>query len=118
MVGYDVHSGCLTLEYGHLLNRISTSRVLVDINLILENTDFRILKEGNWINVIGYVCRPGLPRKKGKSESRERREFESVTVQTIMIWDAGLIKVSDYEDALARRRVIDKSSRDLISKTN
>lgn len=115
---YSQTSGTLVLQHAYPPAPSQCARVLIDVNLLLENlksTDTRI---GEWVNVMGYIERQGgtsqAPRElDGRVRSRKRKpgvdavnqwNGGEVKVQAIMLWSAGAIKLSEYEKSLEGRK--------------
>ena len=66
-------------------------RADVDVSLVLQTLSIGSLRDGQWFNVIGYIA-----------ESRNCEE--GVTkVDAIMLWDAGIIAPSKYNQVLGDR---------------
>ncbi|KAL2421403.1 hypothetical protein ABEF95_007846 [Exophiala dermatitidis] len=100
VVEYDTLSGRLLLEHAYPKNKQPpTSRASVDINLILETTPSSTLEKGRWLNIIGYI-----QNTHGQSRTRKADLACStdpvVSLQAILIWDAGPLRLADYEAAL------------------
>jgi hypothetical protein len=67
----------------------------VDVNLLLgtlHSTDTRI---GEWVNVMGYITVPS-----SKQDCRSKAKQANVSVQAVVLWSAGSVKVDEYEKFL------------------
>lgn len=105
MIVYDVTHGALHLEHCYPPSLQPRPRVAVDIQLILETVKSTELQPGTWLNVIGYVRRP-IQRHEGRRRSGmdDSKIADDVDVQAVMLWNAGAIKVGDYEANIIRQR--------------
>ncbi|KIX07626.1 uncharacterized protein Z518_02279 [Rhinocladiella mackenziei CBS 650.93] len=101
---YDVLNGQLLLEHAYPKNAHPVPRVSVDVSLVLESTASSALRHGCWINVIGYTQNSGVHARKRK-DSLHRRD-EVVSLQAILIWDAGSLRIRDYENTLEEQRLV------------
>ncbi|EHY55385.1 hypothetical protein HRR83_008830 [Exophiala dermatitidis] len=99
VVGYDTLNGRLLLEHAYPKNKQPAPRASVDINLILETTPSSTLEKGRWLNIIGYI-----QNTHGHSRRLKARLACStdpvVSVQAILLWDAGPLRLADYEATL------------------
>ncbi|KAL9611569.1 MAG: hypothetical protein Q9167_003788 [Letrouitia subvulpina] len=91
--GYDASTGTLTVHHAYPPPPHKCAVALVDVNILLSTLKSTDTQTGEWINVIGYV---------------QEREVElgnkEVRVQAIMLWSAGSIKLTDYEEAVKERK--------------
>jgi len=76
------------------------------------------LDVGAWINVVGTVSFSSQTERDSQSGSksgrkRSRSRSRVIAVQAILLWSAGLLKLDDYEKALALRREVDEQMRRL-----
>lgn len=102
MVRYDIPDARLLLEHAHHQGP-GPARVYVDVNLILESTKPATLQNGCWVNVIGYT--QGTPIHGRAKRGLANQATPAVAcVQAILIWDAGAISLSDYENTLEEQR--------------
>ena len=81
--------------------------MLVDIDLVLESTEPSTLVTGTWVNVIGYTRSTRLHVRKSKAQLRQP-EGESSSLQAVLIWTAGALKITDYEITLEEQRSAQK----------
>jgi hypothetical protein len=81
----------LTLEHNH--PRGASLKALVDVKLLLNTLKSNETRIGEWINVIGYVVSP-------QREEANDSTVESVTVQAIVLWSSGPLKLDSYEKCL------------------
>jgi hypothetical protein len=73
----------------------SNHEALVDVNHLLgtlHSTDTRV---GEWVNVMGYITVPS-----SKQDRRSEDKQANVSVQAIVLWSAGSVKVDEYEKSL------------------
>lgn len=95
VTGYRTDIGEVTLQHKSQDCRDKTA--LVDVNLLLETLNTPLMRIGEWVSVIGYVTeQESKPGRDGKILGR----FTSV--QAIIYWSAGAIKVEEYEEAVAK----------------
>lgn len=112
---YDVMSGRLELEHnfppvqGRKNKKDSSSasrRVSVDIYHVLKTITRDQLQVGSWLNVFGYI------RDAGKKDSvlgcTDNSQFY---VETVMISDAGAIRIAEYEQSLTDMQAINRKLR-------
>jgi hypothetical protein len=67
----------------------------VDVNLLLgtlHSTDTRV---GEWVNVMGYIRVPS-----SKQDPRSEDKQANISVQAIVLWSAGSVKLDEYEKFL------------------
>jgi hypothetical protein len=82
-----------------------TPTVSVDLQLVLESIKVPDLQRGSWLNVIGYIRKSEQRYKKtGNPSADDIRRVPVPNVQAIIVWDAGAIRVGDYEAALTSQR--------------
>lgn len=62
----------------------------LDIEHVLERAKNSDVDVGTWLNVIGYV---------------QNIEHSTVSVQAILIWDAGNVDLEAYQNAIQARKV-------------
>ena len=112
---YDIASGVLTLGH-HYPSSSATTLAQVDIDLVMETSSRLDLEIGAWINVIGYLTETSSDmnltskvagtemrtqaRRRGKRSAAPR----TVSVQAVMLWSAGAIKLDEYERSLELRK--------------
>jgi hypothetical protein len=93
VINYSTKTAILTLA--HNFPEGSQRKAEVDVRLLLEtltSTDTRI---GEWVNIIGYITEP-MPT------SLTARNPYHASIQAIVLWSAGSIKLDDYEKILAQ----------------
>ena len=84
-------------------------QVAIDICLVLETIKAEILESGCWINVIGYVRRPDSSQRKSKRQGSESATAaNAVAVQAVLLWNAGAIKVGNYEEIVSQQEEMRK----------
>lgn len=67
----------------------------MDVNLVLGalcSTDTQV---GEWINVMGYITVPSSTQHRDSGDKKT-----TVSVQAIVLWSAGSVKLNEYEDFL------------------
>jgi hypothetical protein len=97
IVQYDGSQSRVLLEHAFPKDTSPVPSIWVDLTLVLETTKSTTLSPGTWINVIGYVR--VTPRASGrKSGNRFRSAAQSL--QAVLIWDAGAVRIGDYENTL------------------
>ncbi|KAI9753363.1 MAG: hypothetical protein M4579_005188 [Chaenotheca gracillima] len=96
---YSTSRASLDVGYG-----AATTKVSVDVGLLLSTLDRTNMEVGAWINIIGYIC--VVPEVTTQSK-KTRPAGETVYVQAIMIWSAGAIDVGEYERVLRQRESVE-----------
>ena len=105
VVEYEISTGCLLLEHTVQQHGLPTTQASIDVRLILESIKAYDLQRGTWLNIIGYVRKPKQWQKKMvSSNTNDGKAAAMPVVQAIIAWDAGAIKVADYEAALVSQR--------------
>ena len=67
----------------------------MDVNLLLgtlHSTDTRV---GEWVNVMGYITVPS-----SKQDRTCEDKQANISVQAIVLWSAGSVKLDEYEKFL------------------
>ncbi|KAL2266258.1 hypothetical protein VTJ83DRAFT_5610 [Remersonia thermophila] len=92
VVSYTVRAGVLTLEH-RSSGQARPVRALVDANLILESLGRQHTRDGEWVNVIGYIT--DIPDESHDGDSA----YGGVTIraQAILLWSAGPVDPQQYE---------------------
>ena len=102
---YIVSTGILTLQHAYPLSHTATVTALVQMQLVLENIKREDMAVGAWVNVMGYV--EGVVGKTSRTEDKAigpgGRETVNIGVKAVMLWNAGGVKIGEYERALANR---------------
>lgn len=97
-MGYNTKTGEVPLQHKSQDCRDKTA--LVDVNLLLETLSTSLMRIGEWVNVVGYVT---------KQESKLCHDGKNVgrftSVQAIIYWSAGAIKIDEYEEAVAETQI-------------
>lgn len=83
----------LTLE--HKYPPGSDRQALVDVRLLLETLDSTDTRIGEWVNIIGYVATASPTANRGIVSLKN-----ATSVQAIVFWSAGSIKLEEYEKGL------------------
>lgn len=107
---YDSQAGVLELQ--HLYPQ-SDVRVLAlaDVKVIANTLTRENVEVGAWVNVIGYVgeteanayTRKGGGRKTKHETTRMKDDHVRVQVDVILLWNAGPLRVQEYEAAVIGR---------------
>jgi len=100
VVDYEISTASLILEHAFPQSTIPVPQASLDVGLVLESLKFDDLQRGSWLNVIGYVRRPERREKKTRSTTDGVKSAAVPTIEAIVVWSAGAIKVADYEAAL------------------
>jgi len=100
VISYDVSKAILVLEHRFPIQS-SFPRAAVDVSMVLETIKAEDLRAGAWLNIIGYVHNSAKRTKETRAHNALRHDVPLVTVQAILLWNAGSLKVGDYEQALA-----------------
>jgi hypothetical protein len=116
---YNSGKGQLTVEHAYPYDAASTPRAVIDVNVILEITNSQLLRNGSWINVIGYVQH--VPDVQGRRQQRggstgESRDDQLTVLQAVLVWDAGAIRVSEYEKVMEEHRKAQREARQVHAK--
>jgi hypothetical protein len=70
---------------------------LVDVNIVLETLRSSDTQVGEWVNVVGYV---NGPRSESKPKSMAIDQSKPVEIQAIMLWSAGALNLTEYEQVV------------------
>lgn len=92
ITNYSTKTAILTLEHNH--PRSSSLKALVDVKLLLGTLKSDETQIGQWVNVIGYVVSPV------RTKMKEAISESNVTVQAIVLWPSGPLKLDSYERCL------------------
>ena len=117
---YDTTKGHLLVEHAYPADATPTPRGIVDVNLVLETIKGELLENGRWINVIGYVREI---KQTQKANSRKKTAATGVVavnapmVQAVLMWDAGAMRVNEYETTMEAQREAWKKTRHTHSGT-
>lgn len=103
VVQYDLLKGHLLLEHAFPKTTQSKYQVWVDVNLVLENIDSQVLCHGTWVNVIGYTRH--TTSQGASKDVVEQNSGKGITLQAILIWDAGPLRGNDYTSTLEEQRL-------------
>jgi hypothetical protein len=107
IVHYEPAEARILLEHAYPRDANPIPRIHVEVSLVLENIKSTTLAAGTWINVIGYTL--AIPRSTHKSrEDRLRLADQSVRLQAVLIWDAGAVRIGDYERMLEEQRLVQR----------
>ena len=79
----------------------------VNLTPVLEGMSRDEVEVGSWVNVIGTIDTPADGISAANRVSRPRRHEQSnvnvVYINAVMLWSAGSINLSNYEDTVAAR---------------
>jgi len=103
---YNTHQGSLTVEHAYPEDAQPTPRATVDVRLVLETVTARDLQVGRWLNIIGYIVSDPWARKRKRLSVSNSLTTEETLVQAILIWNAGAIRLANYEPVLARSQIM------------
>ena len=106
---YDTTKGQLALEHAYPRSAHPIPRVSVDVNLILESAPPTAFQLGTWINVIAYTRQPQLRSRTDKNNIALTGN-DAVSLRAILIWDAGAIRLRDYENALEEQNLVQRQT--------
>lgn len=104
---YDSTTGHLLVEHAYPANARRVPRASVDANLVLESTKRELFSKGPWINVIGYVQHNSEALRSERPGVRGQRTITGV--RAVLIWDAGAVRIEEYERAMKQSRDAKKS---------
>lgn len=102
---YTLSTGILTLQHAYHPHFATNVIALVDVSLLLENMKREDLEVGAWVNVLGYC--EGVVEKRLHMKDQKGRDDDAgrvqVKVKAVMLWNAGGVKIGEYERVLAER---------------
>lgn len=107
---YEVAKGQILLEHAYPKDASPTPQVWVDINLVLESTKSSTLAPGTWVNVVGYVQTPTQQSRKKSATTAHRADEAAATLQAVLAWDAGALRIAEYEHILEEQKRADRQS--------
>lgn len=113
VVDYDIVKGQLVLEHAYPSHIRPIPRVSVDVKLILETVDASLLRTGAWVNIIGYSRLTGPKSRRNKAKTQQGSRVEIPSMQAVLMWPAGALRVEDYEITLEEQRSAQKQSKSL-----
>ena len=122
---YALSTGVLELQHAYGAPPKVPTVALVDVNVVLEGLKREDTQEGAWINVVGYVGevlkewhrvqgqvegKTGVVERKGGG-AQDGPRVVRVRVQAVMLWNAGGVRIGEYERTLEERLKLEKASR-------
>jgi hypothetical protein len=111
LVTYDGQRGQILLEHAYPKTAASIPQIWVDVNLMLSTASNSIFTTGSWVNVIGYTQQAGLKSTRHTStQLAQNSGYQLSSLQAILVWDAGAIKLDDYE-AIVREHQLTQAPR-------
>lgn len=103
---YDPSLGSMSLKHNYPSSSIPVV-AKVHLDHVLESITPTTIQIGTWLNVVGFISRNEDTEHKdvqAASNKSSRPMLKVVTVDAVMIWDAGSIKLDAYEKALEARK--------------
>ena len=94
---YDSELGVLRLRDRFPTTLATSDSSNVNVNNLLDVLNVETTQVGAWVNVIGYL--------RQDSESQLISKPRASTVDAVLIWSAGAIKLEDYEAAVRALQV-------------
>ncbi|KIW02652.1 uncharacterized protein PV09_06090 [Verruconis gallopava] len=83
---YNAATGILTLKHDYMSKNHTAH---VNVEHVREGLPSTAIAVGAWINIVGYI---------------QGHQNSASIVQATMLWEAGPLKVADYERALQARK--------------
>ena len=105
MSGYDEATGVIHLEHKSAFEVARAIAAKTDMNAVLGTAANSCFEVGSWINVIGYI-RDSVSGKRTKQNvgTDISPSHVEVNVQAVLVWSAGSIQISRYEEILQRQQ--------------
>jgi hypothetical protein len=101
VLDYEVSKAYLHVEHRYPQDAGNNLSFAVEITHVLSTINATELQAGSWLNVIGYVRRSQSSRHKRKRAADPVLPVQpQIIVQAILIWNAGAIKITEYEKIL------------------
>jgi hypothetical protein len=115
VLDYEVNKAFLYVEHQHGQDAAQDVSTAIEITQVLSTVKSTDLQAGSWLNVIGYVRR-SLPRKSKRKRANDPTliTLPHVIVQAILIWNAGAVKISDYESMLSHQQEVKRLAQDAL----
>lgn len=110
LASYDVSTGLLVLEHAFPSDAPHVPCVKVDITLVLESIESEMLQPGTWLNIIGYIDRSALRKNRVLGSELTWGQTERGSVQALVVWSAGALRIGDYERILMQQHGMTKES--------
>jgi hypothetical protein len=95
-----------TLLLHHRCPIDSRVEAVVDIRLLLETMRTENTQVGEWVNVLGYVTTPPVPKDCVQHPDGSRQ----VWVRAVLLWSTGPLKIDEYESHLESQNIGTKAS--------
>ncbi|KAM0700794.1 hypothetical protein Q7P35_012515 [Cladosporium inversicolor] len=89
---YDSELAILRLRDRFPATSATSGAANVNVNNVLDVLNVETTQVGAWVNVIGYV--------RQDTELQSKSKPRASTVDAVLIWSAGAIKLEDYEAAV------------------
>lgn len=96
---YAIDRGTLVLKGEYAVNS-SPPTVFARIDNVLESVNSELLQVGAWVNIIGYVGPCTLIPTTSSKRKNTNKMLSIPTVEVLMIWSAGTVKLTDYQSAV------------------
>ena len=85
--------------------------------MVLETTKAELYAKGAWLNILGYLQEGPESKNRRRSSSGIKRAQPAVpSVQAVLMWDAGAIKVCEYEVIMDKQREALKNAKQMVQK--
>ena len=103
---YDPSCGSVSLKHNY---PSSSTPVVAEVRLdhVLESITHTTTQIGTWLNVVGFISRDedgGHKDVRAAPKKSSKPILKVVTIDAVMVWDAGSIKLDAYEKALEARK--------------
>ena len=105
-------STTLSLQHAHGTSKDGNVTALVNVDLLLEGLKREDTEVGAWVNIIGYVEDVvGQGNKDSNPNGREEGGDVRVNVKAVMLWNAGGVRIEQYEKVLQERLQVSSGDR-------
>ena len=104
VLDYEVSKAYLHVEHRYPQDAGNSLSSALEITQVIGTIKLTDLQAGSWLNVIGYVRRSQSSKHKRKRAADPVVSVQpQVIVQAILIWNAGALKIAEYEKTLIRQ---------------
>lgn len=111
VIGYNESQGRLYVEHNYSLQDTYNCGFQIDVDAVLETTQPSCFEPGSWINVIGFIAVPACRgRKRKQSDLFYHPPDQDVVVQAVLIWNAGAVRITEYEKIMERQKQAAKTA--------
>ncbi|KAF7512757.1 hypothetical protein GJ744_000324 [Endocarpon pusillum] len=104
VASYDVLTALLVLEHAYPQDLPQVPRVSVDLSLVLESLRPDQLQSGTWLNIIGYVSKCAPTKNRVPVPGRMSMGTGRSSIQALVVWNAGALRIGDYEKILSQQQ--------------